>query len=97
MTAGHEFESALACKTKEEASIWFTRRIRQVTVGRGMSFFQAAEQVAFFLGFMAGYYNDPETSRKMKDLFGMDCSVFGSPTERIDDRRRRNKARKMRR
>jgi hypothetical protein len=89
MTPGHRFETALACQSKEEASRWFVRSINEVTREKGMRYFQAAEQVAFFLGFMAGYYNDPETSAKIKDLFGMDWAVFGSPTEKIDDHRRR--------
>lgn len=69
--------------------MWFVRSISEITRQKGIGFTQAAEQVAFFLGFMAGYYNDLETSARIKDLFGMDSSVFGSPTEKIDDHRRR--------
>ena len=89
MTPGHRFETALACQSKQEASWWFVKSIGEITKQKSISFTMAANQVAFFLGFMAGYYNDPETSARIKDLFGMDSSVFGSPTEKIDDHRRR--------
>ena len=91
MTAGMKFESALACRSKEEASWWMSQSIGEVYRERSLSWTQAAEQVVFFLGFMTAYYNDPETATKMKELFGLDFSVFGSPTEKIDDHRRRKR------
>lgn len=77
MTYGEQFDSAMECKTIEEAQAWLAREIGRYKTEHGVEPDEARKTIMINLGYMAGYY-DSSYARKVKELFGAVHPIFGS-------------------
>lgn len=75
MTWGEWFESAIACKTEEDAKAWLDIEIKRHKKLYGNSKRKALPLIHSNLGYMAGYY-DQETASKVLALFGAAHPIF---------------------
>ena len=75
-TFGEFFNSALECKTEEEAGAWMEAEIVHNMSKEGGTHEEAVSKIRHNLGYMAGYY-DRETAEKVLRLFGAGHPVFG--------------------
>ena len=76
MTYGEQFDSAMKCTTKEEASEWLATEIARCVREHSQTPEEARRVILVNLGYMAGYY-DRSFSAKVRDLFGALHPVFG--------------------
>ena len=76
MTYREQFDSALACETKEQADKLFAGEVKRYETEFGKSAEEAANIIRANLGYMAGYCND-ETAKKVHALFGAAHPIFG--------------------
>lgn len=75
-TYREQFDSAMACGTKEQADKWFDDEVARYGVEFGQSAEQAAAVIRANIGYMAGYYDDA-TAKKVAELFGANHPIFG--------------------
>lgn len=82
MTYAQQFDSAMKCKTRKEAQVWFEKEVRRYWVEHGIKKTKAMEIILSNLGYMAGYY-DRSVSEKVWKLFGAEHPVFGPPDKAV--------------
>lgn len=80
-TYGEQFDSAMACTTREEAAVWLEQEAQDLMrrwPKECPDLETAKGTLRSNLGYMAGYY-DQATAQKVHDLFGADHPIFGAP------------------
>ena len=78
-----QFDSALACNTKEEAELWMEKEVDYYVKKYGESPTEAASIIKTNLGYMAGYYDD-DSAKKIHHLFNAVHPIFGTSTYHLD-------------
>jgi len=77
MTYAEQFESALRCKTPEDATAWLNREVTRYKTKFGIEPEEARRTILINLGYMAGYY-DRSVGEKIESLFGARHPIFGA-------------------
>ena len=78
-TYKEQFDTAMACKDKQEAADWLGKEIAYHVKEFGQKPEEAERVIKTNLGYMAGYYGKEE-AQKVKDLFGAVHPIFGDTT-----------------
>ena len=76
-TFGEQFQSALACETREEAEAWMETEVTHYVEHHVKSVTEAIEIIKSNIGYMAGYYGDKE-AQKIHRLFHAVHPIFGT-------------------
>lgn len=75
-TYREQFDSAMACNTREMADLWLAAEIERYVNEFGQAEAQARNVILQNLGYMAGY-GDDSTAQKVQALFGAEHPIFG--------------------
>jgi hypothetical protein len=76
-TYREQFDSAMKCRDKAEATAWLEAEVARYVAEYKQESKQARSVILANLGYMAGYY-DSATAKKVHELFGATHPIFGS-------------------
>jgi hypothetical protein len=77
VTIGEQFDDAMRCETKAQASLWIERELERYWTQYEVPAPKALEIIKSNLGYMAGYY-DEAAAKKISHLFGALHPIFGT-------------------